>query len=71
MLKMVAGDAAKQFGEQLVGRVILTPTFGDWKQCRAVVTQMAPDPQSPEIVFTVYNERQGSIGVVETEEIGL
>ncbi len=75
MLRLLAKDAVKQFGDQLIGRSIMTARFGDWPGGRAVVTKLHPDPNAPEIVCQVSSENPHnkiqSIGVFENEEIGI
>lgn len=81
MLKMLASDAVKQFGDQLIGRDIITARYGDWQGGRARVLKLNPDKAAPEIVMTVkairtsrYDSRTNigeEIGVFDHEEIGL
>ena len=82
MLKLLAKDAVEQFGDQLIGRTIITARFGDWPGGAARVIALNPDPESaPDIVMTVVAARRirfdsrtnigEEIGVFENEEIGI
>lgn len=50
---MNAKELLDEMGEKLIGRTIFTEPFGDWPGGRAIVKEIAPDPEAPEIVFTV------------------
>jgi len=82
MLKLLAKDAVTQFGDQLIGRTIITARFGDWQGGAARVIALNPDPEfAPDIVMTVKAERRTrfdsrtnigeEMGIFENEEIGL
>lgn len=81
MLKMMADQAVEQFGDQLVGRLIITVPYGDWQGGAARVLAVNPDPGAPDIVMTVKAERRTQfdsrtnigkeIGVFDHEEVGL
>ena len=69
---MTARTAVKIFGENLLGKTIFTPPFGDWKGGQAKVTELYPDPDAPEIVMTVKSvEGHGEIGVFGNETISI
>lgn len=57
MLRIKAKAAVEQFGQQLVGQLIVTQNIGDWEGGNARVLEINPDPEAPEIVMTVRAER--------------
>ena len=59
---MSAEDMVTQFGEELIGKRVLTEEYGDWPGGIAVITEINPDPNAPEISFQV-KSKHGEIGV--------
>jgi len=61
-------------GDRLLGRTVWTQTIGYYPGGEARVVELAPDPEAPEILFTVEHpiwERAGRsrMGVFEWEEV--
>lgn len=75
--KMNAKDLVAEFGEKLVGRIVLTAAMGEYPGGFAQVVEINPDPMAPEIVFNAQNsawmDDWGSniIGVFEDEDVEL
>lgn len=66
-----ADDAAEIYGDLLVGVRVDTEAQGEYPGGPAVVTEVSPDPEAPEIVFQVSNPdfEDGEIGVFSHENI--
>ena len=63
-------------GDRLLGRTVWTEAIGFYPGGAAAIVELAPDPEAPEILFTVEHptwEEEGSsrIGVFEWEEVVL
>jgi hypothetical protein len=72
---MLAGILLEQ-GNSLIGKTIITQRFGYWPGGPAVITELRPDPQAPEIVFQVRGtgvEVKLAVerGLLDSEEIGV
>jgi hypothetical protein len=69
-----AGFLAGRYGKKLIGRKVETFAYGEWPDCVAVITEVAPDPAAPEIVFNVKNDGTHGelveIGVFDHETVG-
>lgn len=65
-----AQQLLSRLGEALVGREVLTQPYGEWPGGIARVTQVAPDPAAPEIVFQVVM-KGWEIGVFHFEPVEL
>lgn len=80
---MTAKELVSELGERLVGRRVLTYRYGAWPTSEAVVTEIRPDANAPEIVFMVDGSGSAKvrkaiqdgdlddavIGVFENEEV--
>ncbi len=77
-------DLVAKHGDDLIGRRIVTRQFGDWPGGEAIITEMGPDPNAPEIAFMVRGDDglvniamivgaldSAEIGVFEYEEVSL
>lgn len=59
-------------GMTLVGQMVNTEAIGDWPGGVCEVTEVDPDPASPEIAFNVRDPITGEeIGVFDYEEVQL
>ena len=67
---MTAGELVRTTAA-LVGRRVVTPAMGDYPGGEATIVELAPDPNAPEIVFTVRHPQWGEIGVFAYEEVTL
>ena len=55
-----------------IGAVVKTYPMGRWSGGLAYITELAPDPNAPEIVFNVKRIADGAeIGVFEDEVVGV
>jgi hypothetical protein len=68
---MTAKQLTKTHGASLIGRRIETEAIGEYSGGIATVTEIAPDPQAPEIVFNVRHPTYGEIGVFKWEQVTL
>lgn len=68
---VTAQKLVKTHGRALVGQKVITPAMGDYPGGRAIVTELAPDPGAPEIVFTVKHPTVGEMGVFDYERVRL
>ncbi len=66
-----ASELAKVLGESLVGRRVKTIQMGEYPGGIAVVTEIAPDPNAPEIAFNVKLPGYDVIGVFDYEPVEL
>jgi hypothetical protein len=66
-----AKKLVKKLGSKLVGQKVRTPQMGEYPGGVATVTEIAPDPNAPEIVFNVSHPTFGPIGVFEYEQVKL
>lgn len=71
MVGIMAGELVIKEGEALVGRELVTPALGAYPGGFATVTELAPDPAAPEIVFNVHRPGWGEIGVFDLEVVVL
>lgn len=58
-------------GASLVGKQVVTPAIGDYPGGKSIVMEVAPDPNAPEIVFTVKHPTFGECGVFDYEMVRL
>ncbi len=58
-------------GPSLIGRRVETEAIGEYPGGIATVTELAPDPEAPEIDFKVRHHNYGEIGVFEWERVAL
>lgn len=65
---MLASDLAKQ-GEKVIGWRILTCAIGKWPGGPAEIIDLGDDPNAPEIVMNVLNDKGKSIGVFDHEDV--
>lgn len=68
---MTAKQLIDIHGTSLIGQRIETEAIGEYPGGIAIVTELAPDPQAPEIVFTVQHPSYGDIGVFDWELVTL
>lgn len=66
-----AKGLVKAHGQNLVGKKVVTPAMGEYPGGVATVTEIAPDPNAPQIVFEVEHSTFGRIGVFEYERVRL
>lgn len=59
----------KVYGPKLIGQQVDTPAMGDYPGGIALVTEIEPDPNAPEIVFQVEHPTFGGVGVFENEQV--
>lgn len=57
------------FGEALIGKTVDTMAIGEWPGGPAVVINISPDKNAPEIVFTVKHPEFGEMGIFEHEDV--
>jgi hypothetical protein len=68
----IAKQLLTKTGIKLVGKNVITQKMGLWPGGLAIVTELNPDPNAPEIVFNVRHSRTGEeIGVFEDELVVL
>lgn len=65
---MTAEDLVRQYGRDLIGRKVRTIPIGDWTGGICTVTDIEPDGQAPEIVFSVRRDSDGEETGVFDEE---
>ena len=70
-MMMLAKDLVESYGKALIGMAVDTPAMGEYPGGKAVVTEIAPDPSAPEIVFQVCHPTFGEIGVFGNEAVDL
>ena len=70
-MMMLAEDLVEQLGKDLIGRTVKTSAMGEYPGGKAVITEIAPDPSAPEIVFQVCHPTFGEIGVFGNEAVDL
>ena len=68
---MTAKQLIDIHGTSLIGQRVETEPIGEYPGGIAIVTELAPDPQAPEIVFTVQHPSYGDIGVFDWELVTL
>ena len=68
---MTAKQLIEIHGTSLIGQRVDTEAIGEYPGGIATVTELAPDPQAPEIVFTVQHPSYGDIGVFDWELVTL
>ncbi len=68
---MTAKQLIDIHGASLVGQRVETEAIGEYPGGIATVTELAPDPQAPEIVFNVRHPAYGEIGVFDWELVAL
>ena len=68
---MTAKQLIESHGQSLVGRSVATEPIGEYPGGVATVTELAPDPNAPEIVFNVCHPAFGPIGIFDWEGVTL
>jgi hypothetical protein len=74
---MLAKELVNRLGSALIGRTVITRTYGIYSGGKARVVEIYPDPNAPEIVFNVQNDNwkdsngDSIIGVFENEQVDL
>jgi|GEM_PF-3351571 hypothetical protein len=68
---MTAKQLIDIHGTSLIGQRVDTEAIGEYPGGIATVTELAPDPQAPEIVFTVQHPTFGQMGVFDWEHVVL
>lgn len=77
MINISARELVECFGEELIGRRIMTPKCGSYPGGIATVVSIYPDPEAPDIVCEVENEHWidddgiNRIGILDYEECGV
>ena len=61
---MNAKELVEKMGQNLVGKPVITEPMGGWAGGIAIVTELAPDNEAPEIVMAVQSQ-------INNEEIGV
>ena len=56
-------------GKFAIGHTVLTESMGDYPGGLAVLTEIYPDSNAPEIVCVVNHPSFGEIGIFEDEEL--
>lgn len=64
-----AESAVTQHGTTLVGRIVDTPPLGEWAGGACRVTEVAPDPEAPDIAFNVKRLADGAENGVFGREV--
>ena len=68
---MTAKQLIDIHGTSLIGQRVETEPIGEYPGGIAIVTELTPDPQAPEIVFTVQHPTFGPMGVFDWELVTL
>jgi hypothetical protein len=68
---MKAQQLARKLGQKFVGHKVNTDAWGDYPGGIAIVTEMQPAKDAPEIVFQVSLPHWGEIGVFAHEEVSM
>lgn len=68
---MNARELVEKYGEDLIGREVITPAMCNYPGGRATVIGVHPDPEAPDIVFDVLHPSEGIMGILENENIRL
>jgi hypothetical protein len=64
---MTAQHLVEMYRDSLVGKWVTTEAIGEYPGGVAQVTEIAPDPAAPEIVFNVDLPGYGPMGIFEME----
>lgn len=69
--EVCALEMVETLGKALIGRTIETERIGSYPGGPAKVTELEPDPESPEIVLQVLHPTFGTVGVFGDELVSL
>jgi len=58
-------------GDRAIGQRVFTAQMGDYPGGEAIITEINPDPNAPEIVMMVKHPTYGDVGIFDTEIIGI
>lgn len=75
---LMAPDAVNKYGRALIGCEVVTDRYGAWPGGRALVIEIAPDEEAPDIVMTVKAVQANTMvtaailnGDLSSDEIGV
>ena len=67
--RVTAKRLVETHGAELIGQQVWTPPMGDYPGGVATVTEVAHDPNAPEISFLVEHPTEGCMGIFEYEHV--